>query len=42
MISTVFDEDMTIKNFIAMPVDVSKKMNETAETKIGLYKALAD
>lgn len=25
-----------------MPVDVSKKMNETAETKIGLYKALAD
>ncbi len=42
MISTVFDEDMDIKNFIAMPVDISKKMNETAETKIGLYKALAD
>ena len=42
MVSTVFDEEMNIKNFIAMPVDVSKKMNETAETKIGLYKALAD
>ncbi len=25
MISTVFDEDMNIKNFIAMPVDISKK-----------------
>ena len=42
LISTVFDDDMTIKNFIAMPVDISKKINETAETKIGLYKALAD
>ena len=41
-ISTVFDDDMHIKNFIAMPVDISKKMNETAKTKIGLYKALAD
>lgn len=41
-ISTVFDEEMNIKNFIAMPADISEKMNETAETKIGLYKALAD
>ncbi|MGM0379677.1 MAG: HD domain-containing phosphohydrolase [Bacillota bacterium] len=42
MISTVFDEKGDIKNFIALPVDISQKINETAETKIGLYKALAD
>jgi len=42
MISTIFDENMTIKNYIAMPVDISKKTNATAESKIDLYKALAD
>lgn len=42
MISTVFDEKGDIKNFIAMPVDISKNIDETAETKVGLYKALAD
>lgn len=33
MISTVFDEDMNIKNYIAMPVYISKKVSETTEKK---------
>lgn len=42
MISTVLDENRKVKNYIAMPIDISKRVNKNNKSKIELYRAIAD
>lgn len=42
IINTIFDADMAIKSFIALPVDISRNIKESEVSKLGLYKSIAD